>query len=218
VPDWRARRHDCHRAHDPGEEIQWDWLEPRETPWGEAAYVLVGALSFSGKCRAVICEGMTFAHLVEAIGEGGRSSPRGATQIQANGILVRERVHPAQLPCRADYWGDLFQSREFLPRTLADASSELMTHEWVGDGPPLASTPIDQSREAETVDRALCVTRMSVPGASVRSAASSDREEHRPAEPVESSSVLDASSRVLDLGGGETRERLTNHAIGRVVR
>ena len=29
--------------------------------------MLVGALSFSGKCRAVICEGMTFAHLVDGI-------------------------------------------------------------------------------------------------------------------------------------------------------
>jgi transposase len=54
-------------AHEPGEEIQWDWLELSETPWGEPAYVLVGALSFSGKCRAVICEGMTFAHLVDAM-------------------------------------------------------------------------------------------------------------------------------------------------------
>jgi transposase len=54
-------------AHEPGEEIQWDWLELSETPWGEPAYVLVGALSFSGKCRAVICEGMSFAHLVEGI-------------------------------------------------------------------------------------------------------------------------------------------------------
>jgi transposase len=54
-------------AHEPGEEIQWDWLELSETPWGEPAYVLVGALSFSGKCRAVICEGQSFAHLIEAI-------------------------------------------------------------------------------------------------------------------------------------------------------
>ena len=54
-------------VHEPGEEIQWDWLELTESPWGEPAYVLVGALSFSGKCRAVISEGMTFAHLVEAI-------------------------------------------------------------------------------------------------------------------------------------------------------
>jgi len=54
-------------AHEPGEEIQWDWLELHETPWGQPAYVLVGALSFSGKCRAVICEGQTFGHLVEGI-------------------------------------------------------------------------------------------------------------------------------------------------------
>src|SRR6266566_2088269 len=54
-------------SHEPGEEIQWDWLELRETPWGEPAYVLVGVLSFSGKCRAVICEGQSFAHLIEAI-------------------------------------------------------------------------------------------------------------------------------------------------------
>jgi transposase len=54
-------------VHEPGEELQFDWLELSETPWGEPAYVLVGALSFSGQCRAVICEGMTFAHLVEAL-------------------------------------------------------------------------------------------------------------------------------------------------------
>jgi transposase len=54
-------------AHEPGEEIQFDWLELTETPWGEPAYVLVGALSFSGRCRAVISEGMSFAHLIDAI-------------------------------------------------------------------------------------------------------------------------------------------------------
>jgi transposase len=53
--------------HEPGEEMQFDWLELPETPWGEPAYVLVGALSFSGKCRGVISEGMSFAHLVDAI-------------------------------------------------------------------------------------------------------------------------------------------------------
>ena len=35
----------------PGEEIQLDWLELPETPWGEPAYVLVGALSLSGRFR-----------------------------------------------------------------------------------------------------------------------------------------------------------------------
>jgi transposase len=50
--------------HEPGEELQLDWLELRETPWGEPAYVLVGALSHSGRIRAVISDGMDFAHLV----------------------------------------------------------------------------------------------------------------------------------------------------------
>src|SRR2546426_3624384 len=29
--------------HEPGEELQLDWLELAETPWGEPAHVLVGA-------------------------------------------------------------------------------------------------------------------------------------------------------------------------------
>ena len=37
--------------HEPGEELQLDWLELSETPWGEKAYVLVGALSHSGRVR-----------------------------------------------------------------------------------------------------------------------------------------------------------------------
>ena len=54
-------------AHPPGEEIQWDWLELHETPWGEPAFVLVGALSHSGRFRGVFCEQMTFGHLAEAM-------------------------------------------------------------------------------------------------------------------------------------------------------
>lgn len=54
--------------HPPGEEIQWDWLElaPEDVPWGEPAFVLVGALSHSGRFRGVFCEQMTFGHLAEA--------------------------------------------------------------------------------------------------------------------------------------------------------
>lgn len=54
-------------VHEPGEELQLDWLELRETPWGDPAYVLVGALSHSGRIRAVVCEGMDFAHLAAAL-------------------------------------------------------------------------------------------------------------------------------------------------------
>jgi transposase len=53
--------------HPPGEEIQWDWLELHDTPWGEPAFVLVGALSHSGRFRGVFCEQMTFGHLAEAM-------------------------------------------------------------------------------------------------------------------------------------------------------
>lgn len=55
--------------HPAGEEIQWDWLElaAEDVPWGEAAYVLVGALSHSGRFRGVFCEQMTFGHLAVAM-------------------------------------------------------------------------------------------------------------------------------------------------------
>jgi transposase len=64
--------------HPAGEEIQWDWLELPVTPWGQPAYVLVGALSHSGRFRAVVCEQMTFGHLTGALhdiltGLGGTS-------------------------------------------------------------------------------------------------------------------------------------------------
>src|SRR5438034_9880900 len=53
--------------HAPGEELQLDWLELSETPWGEPAHVLVGALSHSGRVRAVLGEGEDFARLVAAL-------------------------------------------------------------------------------------------------------------------------------------------------------
>lgn len=55
--------------HPPGEEIQWDWLELPATPWGVKAYVLVGALSCSGKYRCWFSESDDQAHLVVAIHE-----------------------------------------------------------------------------------------------------------------------------------------------------
>ncbi len=54
-------------AHEPGEELQLDWLELPETPWGGPAHVLVGALSHSGRIRAVVSEGEDFAHLAAAL-------------------------------------------------------------------------------------------------------------------------------------------------------
>ena len=53
--------------HPPGEELQFDWLELRETPWGQPAYVLIGVLSHSGRCRGVFCEGQTGPHVIESL-------------------------------------------------------------------------------------------------------------------------------------------------------
>lgn len=37
--------------HEPGEELQLDWPELSNTPWGAKAQVLAGALSHSGRPR-----------------------------------------------------------------------------------------------------------------------------------------------------------------------
>ena len=55
--------------HPPGAEIQWDWLELDDTPWGEKAYVLVGALSHSSRFRAWFSDSDDQAHLVVGIDE-----------------------------------------------------------------------------------------------------------------------------------------------------
>ena len=55
--------------HDPGSEIQWDWLEFTETPWGETAYVQVGALAHSGKFRGSFQPSKDSGHLIAAIQE-----------------------------------------------------------------------------------------------------------------------------------------------------
>lgn len=58
-------------AHPPGEETQFDWVELPDPPpeWGSGkqAHLLVGALSHSGRWRAVLAESEDFPHLVEAI-------------------------------------------------------------------------------------------------------------------------------------------------------
>ena len=46
--------------HEPGEELQLDWLELAETPWGCKAYVLVGALWHSSRLRGVFSEVRAF--------------------------------------------------------------------------------------------------------------------------------------------------------------
>jgi len=53
--------------HPAGEEIQWDWFERRNAPWGGTAYVLLGTLPHSGRIRGVLAEHMDQPHLIEAM-------------------------------------------------------------------------------------------------------------------------------------------------------
>lgn len=55
--------------HPPGVEIQWDWLELDDTPWGDKAWVLVGALAHSGRFRVWFSDSADQAHLVVGIDE-----------------------------------------------------------------------------------------------------------------------------------------------------
>lgn len=53
--------------HPAGAEIQWDWFERRNAPWGGTAYVLLGALSHSGRFRGQLSESVDQPHLIEAV-------------------------------------------------------------------------------------------------------------------------------------------------------
>lgn len=57
--------------HPPGEETQWDWVELPDPPehwgWGKSAHLLVGALSHSGRWRAVLCESEEQPHLIDGL-------------------------------------------------------------------------------------------------------------------------------------------------------
>lgn len=95
--------------HPAGEEIQWDWLELHDTPWGQPAFVLVGALSHSGRWRGVFCEQMTFGHLAGAVHEileGLGGTPRvWRTDRMATAVIVgTDRLNP-QFAQMAKHYG-----------------------------------------------------------------------------------------------------------------
>ena len=53
--------------HQPGAEIQWDWDELPEAPWGDDAHLLLGSLPCSGKFRGVFAESEDQPRLIEAM-------------------------------------------------------------------------------------------------------------------------------------------------------
>jgi hypothetical protein len=57
----------CRGAGSPSTSVKLLPLELHDTPWGQPAFLLLGALSHSGRFRGVFCEQMTFGHLAEAM-------------------------------------------------------------------------------------------------------------------------------------------------------
>lgn len=98
--------------HPPGEEIQWDWLELPDTPWGEPGYVLVGALSHSGRFRAVFCEQMTSGHLAGAlhavlVGLGGTPRVWRVDRMATAVIPGTDRLNPQFAQLAKHYGADV---------------------------------------------------------------------------------------------------------------
>ena len=96
--------------HPAGEEIQWDWFERRNAPWGGTAYVLLGTLSHSGRTRGVLSESMDQAHLIEAMDAVmrrlGGTGPQVAHRPPGHGDRARHRRCAGQLrPGGQALWG-----------------------------------------------------------------------------------------------------------------
>jgi transposase len=53
--------------HPPGAEVQWDWDELPDAPWGGDAHLLLGTLPYSGKFRGSFAEAEDQAHLIAGI-------------------------------------------------------------------------------------------------------------------------------------------------------
>ena len=87
--------------HPAGEEIQWDWFERRNAPWGGTAYVLLGTLPHSGASGACLPESMDQPHLIEAMDKvhasSGRDRPGVAHRPSGHRDRARNPRRPGQL-------------------------------------------------------------------------------------------------------------------------
>jgi transposase len=133
--------------HPAGEEIQWDWFERRNAPWGGTAYVLLGTLPHSGRVRGVISEKMDHAHLVSAMHEvmcrlGGTARiwrtdrlatviKPGPRKVQASFAPVAKHYGAVVEPCpprRGNRKGSVESSVRFVSgrwwRTMSDKTPE----------------------------------------------------------------------------------------------
>ncbi len=123
--------------HPPGEELQFDWLELRETPWGQPAFVLIGALSYSGRCRGVFSEGQTGPHVIESL-DGVLRRLGGTTRRWRTDRMVgvvcpgTDRLLPEFAAC-AKHYGvgvDPCPARRPRRKGVAEAAVKYLTRSW----------------------------------------------------------------------------------------
>ncbi|MGC2374563.1 MAG: hypothetical protein WA484_11890, partial [Solirubrobacteraceae bacterium] len=123
--------------HPPGEELQFDWLELGQTPWGAPAYVLVGALSHSGRCRGVFSEGLSGAHVIESL-DGvlrrlGGTAKRWRTDRMAGVVYPgSDRLLPEFAAC-AKHYGvgvDICPARRAKRKGVVEAAVKYLTRSW----------------------------------------------------------------------------------------
>ncbi len=123
--------------HPPGEELQFDWLELRETPWGQPAYVLIGALSYSGRCRGVFSEGQTGAHVIESL-DGvlrrlGGTTRRWRTDRMAGVVYPGSDRLLGEFAACAKHYGvgvDVCPARRAKRKGVAEAAVKYLTRSW----------------------------------------------------------------------------------------
>jgi transposase len=123
--------------HPAGEEIQWDWLELPVTPWEAPAYVLVGALSHSGRFRAVFCEQMTFGHLAGAVHEilvalGGSSRVWRVDRMATAVIPGTDRLNPQFAQLAKHYGVDVAICPAYRPQRkgVVEAAIKFIAGRW----------------------------------------------------------------------------------------
>jgi transposase len=145
--------------HPPGEEIQWDWLELPATPWGQPAYLLVGALSHSGRFRAVFCEQMTFGHLAGALHEilaglGGTARVWRVDRMATAVIPDTDRLNPQFAQMAKHYGTDVAICPPHRPQRkgVVEAAIKFIAGRWWRTAKAASMLNAQQSLDAFTVN------------------------------------------------------------------
>jgi transposase len=122
--------------HEPGEEIQWDWVELAGAPWADKVLLLNGTLSYSGKTRGVIAEKDDQAHLIEAVDGVLRrlgGTPRRWRFDRMGTVVDRQGGLLASFAAVATYYGvavDICPSRRAKRKGAVEKQQDYSAQRW----------------------------------------------------------------------------------------